>query len=111
MVSEPIYSQEMTMGKTFLVSVTIATIVGCASTGVKEHVESQLNGTIGNLPSKTFFHDSPRLKCSVRNRENGCLLESDYGCTIWFKVDKSTGVISSWEYVGRPENCWGFHGA
>ena len=99
------------MGKLPLFLVVIASLNGCVSQGVREHVELQMNGTIGKLPSETYFHGSPVFKCDGNNGQDGCLLKDIYGCTIWFKVDRASGRISAWEYVGRPEKCWGFHGA
>jgi len=99
------------MRKMFLLLFAIAFVSSCVSSGVREQVELDLNGTIGRLPSETFFHDSPRFKCSSTNGESGCILASDSGCTIGFAIDSVSGRISGWKYISRPEKCWGFHGA
>jgi len=85
-------------------------IAGCSTDGAKKNIEFQLNRDIGKLPNEAFKSIS-KVECKNLNGEPGCLrVDEYYGCRIWYKLEKISGRISSWEYVGRPENCWGYHG-
>lgn len=73
-------------------------------------MEYQLNRDIGKFPSEAF-KNILGVDCGDQNGEAGCLrVDKYYDCRVLYKLDKLSGKISGWEYAGRPENCWGYHG-
>ncbi len=85
-------------------------IASCSTDGARKNIEYQLNRDIGKFPSEAF-KNIRGIDCRNQSGETVCLRADEYyGCRVLYKLDKSSGKISSWEYVGRPENCWGYHG-
>lgn len=86
-------------------------LAACTIYGPKNAVEDMARAKLGKLHLDVFRDSKVFSGCYERAGEYGCMEIDITDCRIWYKVDRSSGLVVGWEYAGPREKCWTFHGA
>ena len=92
-----------------IAATTCLILLACGGQGGRLHTDAVWDSTIGKLPTE-MFPDMVGISCGA-NFSDGCKYVATSGCAVRFNLDRSTGRVSSWEYISRPEVCWRLRGA
>lgn len=91
---------------TFASVAVLLASAACTFTAGRESAERAANSRIGKLPGDAF-NNVRGVQCN----QDQCTRIDDRGCQISYSIDKESGRISAWRYVGDPKPCWRYtHG-
>ena len=93
-----------------LIALTIS-LTGCTFYGPRDVVEGLARAQIGKTPEDAFRGSKILAGCYERAGEYGCMEIDIRDCRIWYRVDRTSNRIVTWEYAGAKEKCQTFHGA